>query len=81
MGLAICSAFLSRNSPLLLLPHPVLLLLLLLLAVDHDVQVDAAAVLQPLLKHAWTLWQLLITSQPLMVVGLTPRCAAVIWRK
>ncbi|WIA20426.1 hypothetical protein OEZ85_004839 [Tetradesmus obliquus] len=35
--------------------------------------VDAAVVLQPLLRHAWTLWQLLITAQPLMVVGLTPR--------
>jgi hypothetical protein len=35
-------------------------------------------VLQPLLKHAWTLWQLLITAQPLMVVGLTPRCAAAV---
>ncbi|WIA40728.1 hypothetical protein OEZ86_004417 [Tetradesmus obliquus] len=36
-------------------------------------EVDAAVVLQPLLRHAWTLWQLLITAQPLMVVGLTPR--------
>lgn len=35
-------------------------------------QVDVAAVLQPLLRDCWALWQLLVTAQPLLVVGLTP---------
>jgi hypothetical protein len=55
---------------LLLLLLPMLLLLL---------QVDAAAVLLPLLRDCWTLWQLLLTAEPLLVVGLSPgdTCAAV----
>jgi hypothetical protein len=59
-----CGQLPSRGTTLLLMPV--------------FLQVDAAAVLQPLLKHAWTLWQLLITAQPLMVVGLTPRCGTAV---
>jgi hypothetical protein len=35
-------------------------------------QVEPALVLAPLLRDLWTLWQLLVTAQPLMVVGLHP---------